>query len=363
VAGPQETAYNLSEWNGGEEVRMLVVDDDPAILELLERIFNASGCRCVVASEPRQARQHFNARGFDIIFCDVKMRSQNGIDFGREVLEQFPDTAIVMMSGADDPERIHEALEIGAYGYIVKPFQISEIMINAAGALRRRTLEMQSRRQQDILERRVLEESLKTINSLDRLKEAFEGITEAMGLTIEARDPYTAGHQRKVSEIASAIGIELGLSKDQVEGVRIAGLIHDIGKISVPAEILAKPSNLSEYEFLLIKDHPKVGYEILKNINFPWPVAETIYQHHERLDGSGYPHGLFAEDILLEAKILAVADVVEAMAAHRPYRPSFGIKYALDEINRKQGLLYDSEAVKSCMRAYEKKAFVLNERQ
>jgi putative two-component system response regulator len=193
------------------------------------------------------------------------------------------------------------------------------------------------------------------------LKESFDGIAEAMGLMIEARDPYTAGHQRKVSEIANAVGLELGLPKNQIEGIRVAGLIHDIGKISVPAEILVKPSRLSDNEFLLMKEHPRVGYEILKNIKFPWPIAEAIYQHHERLDGSGYPHGLLAEEILIEAKILAVADVVEATSSHRPYRPSFGVRFALDEITRKQGLLYDREVVNACMTAYKKKAFVLKE--
>jgi len=161
----------------------------------------------------------------------------------------------------------------------------------------------------------------------------MEDSISAISLVTEARDAYTAGHQRRVTKLAVAIAKEMGFPKDRVEGIKIAALIHDVGKINLPAEILSKPGKLSEIEFGLIKNHPQKGYEILKTIDFPWPVAEIVLQHHEKMNGSGYPRGLKRDEILLEAKIICVADVVEAMSSHRPYRPALGINKALEEIS------------------------------
>lgn len=207
----------------------------------------------------------------------------------------------------------------------------------------------------DITARKEAEKEL--IESWEELSNAMKGAIQAMAFTIETRDPYTAGHQRRVSKLAVAIGQELGLSDDQIEGLRLAGNIHDIGKIYVPAEILSKPGKLSDIEFGLIKIHAQVGYDILKNIDFPWPIAKTVLQHHERLDGSGYPAGLKGDDILLEAKILGVSDVVEAMASYRPYRPALSISDALDEISKNSGKLYDSKVVDACLKLFKEKGF------
>jgi len=185
----------------------------------------------------------------------------------------------------------------------------------------------------------------------------MNGIIQAIALTVERRDPYTAGHQRRAADLARAIATEMALPKDKIEGIRVAGIIHDIGKISIPAEILSKPGNLNEFEFHIIKDHAKVGYEILKELEFPWPIAQIVFQHHERIDGSGYPQGLTGEDILLEARILGVADVVEAMASHRPYRPAKGIEKALEEILQNKGRLYDPEVVEACLKVFTKNKF------
>ena len=193
--------------------------------------------------------------------------------------------------------------------------------------------------------------------SLDRWRKALEGIIHAMALTLEMRDPYTAGHQQRVASLVTAIGRKMGFSDEQIQGVRLAAMIHDIGKISVPAEILSKPGVITEIEFHLIKTHAKVGYDILKGIEFPWPIAQMVFQHHERIDGQGYPQGLSDKEILLEAKILGVADVVEAMASHRPYRPSLGIKRALDEISSNRGVLYDPQVVDACLSIFEEDGF------
>jgi PAS domain S-box-containing protein/putative nucleotidyltransferase with HDIG domain len=209
----------------------------------------------------------------------------------------------------------------------------------------------------DVTSRKKAEEELK--RSFEQQKIAMEGTVRAIAYTVETRDPYTAGHQRRVTKLACAIGEEMKLSRDQIEGLRMSGELHDIGKIHVPAEILSKPGQISEAEYTIIKTHSQVGHDILKTIEFPWPVAKIVLQHHERIDGSGYPLGLKAKDILLEAKILAVADVIEAMATHRPYRPALSIEVSLREISKNKGKLYDSEVAESCLKVFKEKKFKL----
>jgi PAS domain S-box-containing protein/putative nucleotidyltransferase with HDIG domain len=208
----------------------------------------------------------------------------------------------------------------------------------------------------DITIQKKAEEELR--NSLDKLRKTTGATIQAMAQTVEVRDPYTAGHQKRVADLARAIATRMGLSADRVDGIRMAGVIHDIGKISVPAEILSKPGILTPLEFSFIKTHSQVGYDILKDIEFPWDIATMVLQHHERLDGSGYPQGVTGERILLEARILTVADVVEAMASHRPYRPSLGLDKALEEIEEKKGRLYDPEVVEACLQVFTENTFV-----
>jgi len=207
----------------------------------------------------------------------------------------------------------------------------------------------------DISARKQAEEESK--HSTYRLITAMESTISAMAMIVEMRDPYTAGHQRRVTQLACAIAKEIGLSVDQITGLRLAGLIHDIGKVRVPAEILTNPDGLSEAEFTMIKMHPTLGYDILKTMDLPWPVANIVHQHHERMDGSGYPSGLLAKDIIIEARILAVADVVEAISSHRPYRPARGIDVALGEIWRNRGTRYDATIVDACLKLFREQGF------
>jgi len=193
--------------------------------------------------------------------------------------------------------------------------------------------------------------------SYKRLRKTMEDTIYTIGKIAETRDPYTSGHQKNVSQIATFIAQEMKLPQDKIEGVRIASLVHDIGKISLPAEILNKPTKLSKIEYSLIKEHSQTGYDILRSIDFPWPIAQIVLQHHERLDGSGYPQGLKGEDILMEAKILGVVDVVEAMSSHRPYRPAWGIDKALEEISKNKSILYDPEVVDACLKLFKRKEF------
>jgi putative nucleotidyltransferase with HDIG domain len=193
--------------------------------------------------------------------------------------------------------------------------------------------------------------------TLDHLRSSMNSTVEAISGMVEMRDPYTAGHERRVAQLASAIGQAMGLPERQVEGLHVIGYLHDIGKIAVPAEILSKPTKLQDIELAMVKSHAQAGYEILKNLEFPWPVAQAVLQHHERLDGSGYPQGLKGDDIVLEARILMVADVVEAMASHRPYRSAIGQEEALGEIRANRGSLYDRQVVDACLELFSEEKF------
>ena len=211
---------------------------------------------------------------------------------------------------------------------------------------------------EDITKRKMAEAEVQ--QGLDKLHRSLHGTVAVLANLLETKDPYTAGHQRRVAQLAGAMARELGWSEDWVEGMQVQGLLHDLGKIAVPTEILSRPGNISQVEFSLIKSHPEVGYDLLKSIEFPWPVAQTVLQHHERLNGSGYPAGLTAEAIIPEARVLAVADVVEAMSSHRPYRPGLGIETALKEITSQKGELYDPEVVDACVRLFTEKDFAFD---
>jgi len=234
-------------------------------------------------------------------------------------------------------------IELGRYSYAEK-----QVLIQKG-----RELHLDHRR----LEQIVAERTARLQDTMKKLKKALDGIIQAVALTLETRDPYTAGHQRRVSKLACAVAKELRLPEEEIEGVRLAGIIHDLGKISAPAELLGKPCRLTVNEFNLIKDHPQVGYDILKDMEFPWPIAELVLQHHERMDGSGYPFGLSGQDILLGDRIIAVADVVEAMSSQRPYRLPLGIEKALKEISGNREALYDPEVVDACLKLFKEKGF------
>ncbi|MES9937027.1 MAG: HD domain-containing phosphohydrolase [Sedimenticola sp.] len=205
-----------------------------------------------------------------------------------------------------------------------------------------------------------MQDALERERSQARLQNALHDTVQAIANTVEKRDPYTAGHQRRVADLACLIAEDMGLNEHTIKGIRMGSMIHDIGKIHIPSEILTRPGKLSTYEFNIIKTHATEGFEIIQDVYFPWPVAEMIVQHHERLNGSGYPKGLKGEEIILEAQILMVADVVEAISAHRPYRPALGIDVALEEIQANRGVLYSTEVVDSCIRIFGEKRYKLN---
>jgi putative two-component system response regulator len=332
-------------------IDILVLDDEKTIQRTIGRLLKCNGYPYHTASDTTEARSIMKMQDISLILCDVNLPGESGMDFIKYVSMTYPEMAIIMVTGSDDSELAETALDMGAYGYIIKPFRANELMINISNALRRRSLEISNRLNIVNMEMIIKERTQEVQKAMKRLEKITDGIIHAISLTVETRDPYTAGHQQRVADLARAISMEMGLPEDQVEGIRVAGLIHDLGKIAVPAEILSKPSKLTDSEFNLIKIHPQAAYDILKDIDFPWPLSIVVLQHHERLDGSGYPHGLKGKDgILLEARILAVADVFEAMASHRPYRPALGKEKALDEIRRGKGTSYDPKAVDACIR-------------
>ena len=332
---------------------ILVVDDEEQVRRLLNRTLSGAEYTCTLAAGGAEARKCLAKQPFDLALCDVNMPGESGIDLAGHIASEYEDIAVIILTAVDDPKTADAAIEAGTYGYIIKPFNPNELIINIRNALRRRKLEIAGRMYRQDLEQMVKDRTV-------RLQGALEGIIQAMARTVESRDPYTAGHQHRVADLAVAIAMEMNFPKDQIEGIRMAGMIHDLGKISVPAEILSKPSRLTEIEFALIKTHSKIGYDIIADIEFPWPIAQMVLQHHEKMNGSGYPQGLSGEDILLEARILCVADVVEAMASHRPYRPALGIDVALEEISDNAGKLYDPEAAAACLRLFRKKKFTFD---
>jgi HD-GYP domain-containing protein (c-di-GMP phosphodiesterase class II) len=209
----------------------------------------------------------------------------------------------------------------------------------------------------DVSERKQAEDKIQ--QTLESLRKAVGTTIQVLVSTVESRDPYTAGHQSRSADLARTIATEMGLAQEIIEGIRMAGIIHDIGKLSIPAEILSKPSKLTDIEFSLIKVHVQIGYEMLKDVESSWPLAEIVYQHHERINGSGYPRNLKGDEILMEARIMAVADVVEAMASHRPYRPSLGIDAALAEIEKNKGIFYDNAVAEACLKLFREKGYQL----
>ncbi len=330
--------------------KILIVDDEEPIRLLLEQILEKRGYACVLAADAAEARDCLKEHAFDLALCDINMPGESGLELIQDVSTKYGDMAVVMVTGIDDPKVAETVFEAGAYDYVAKPIRRTRILRSVANALRRRELEIANRAYREDLEQMVAERT-------SQLKQALDGIIHAIASTVEIRDPYTAGHQLGVARLAFAIAKEMGLSEDKAEGVRVAGTIHDLGKMSVPAEILSRPGQLSEMEFGIIKGHPQTGYDILKDMEFPWPLAQIVLQHHERIDGSGYPQGLPGENTLLEAKILAVADVVEAMVSHRPYRPALGQDKALEEIQQNRGKLYDPKVVDACLELFMNKGF------
>ncbi|MGD0217769.1 MAG: HD domain-containing phosphohydrolase [Desulfobaccales bacterium] len=321
---------------------ILVVDDENQCRRVLLNYLGLIRCAGKGAANGPEALKILAQERIDLVVSDIKMEGMDGVELMQEAHRTYPQVPFIIMTGYD-PEYSYEAIiNAGASDFITKPFSLGEL-----GAKISRI-----RKERDTLQ--------ELQHSLAKVKKLFEGTVGALASTLEQRDPYTARHQERVGDLACAIAREMGLPEDRVEVLRLAAFVHDIGKVGVPADLLAKPGKLTGLEMSLIKVHCQVGFEILNTIEFPWPLAGMVLQHHERVNGSGYPLGLKGPMIRLEARILAVADVVEAMSSHRPYRPARELSATLEEISKNRGVLYDGEVVDACLRLFHGKGFTFD---
>jgi len=313
---------------------------------------------------------------YSLIISDQRMPDMSGVQFFSKAKDVFPDAVRILLTAYADSDSIIEAVNKGGvHLYFTKPWHEDEILLHIKQSLSKVEIMTENKRLMDLLknknkellalnktlEKKTEEKTNDLLIQTEKLKDSYknsqlilDGIVRTLSKIIETRDPYTSGHEDQVAKIACKIAREMNLPEEQISFIHIAATLHDIGKISVPSEILTKPSMLSTLEKEIIKTHCKVANDVLKNIEFPYPVAEIIYQHHERMDGSGYPRGLKGEEIAIEARIIGVADVIDAMASYRPYRPALGVDAAIAEIIKHKGVTYDSVVVDACLRVYKK---------
>lgn len=324
---------------------VLFVDDDANLLDTLRRSYSRLYDVRTASSGDEALRSLAEFGPVDVVVSDVRMPGMSGITLLSRISERYPDSVRILLTGNADLQNALDAVnECQAFRILAKPCPPERMRQALEAAL------AQARLVRDNIE----------LAALRKHKQAMEGIIAGFTRMLEARDPYTAGHQRNVAALAAAIGESMGLPGDTVAGIRLAALVHDIGKIYVPAEFLNKPGRLSELEFAIIKQHPQMGHEILTPVDFGWPLGRFVLEHHERMDGSGYPGGLAGEAICLESRVIAVADTVDAMTSDRPYRPARGLEPALAEIEMNRGLLYEPRAVDACLRLFREQGFRLD---
>lgn len=325
--------------------KILVVDDEKSIRKTFEAFLTKEEFEVTSAENVELALKIIDETDLDLIITDIIMPKITGMELLKIIKDKKPDIPIIIMTGEPTVETAVQAVKNGAHDYMTKPVNKDILIKTVRNALEykrlldnKRQLEVENAEYRENLEK-LVEERTKA------LQKAMYATISTISSVMELRDPYTAGHERKVGNLAVKIGHKMKLSKKQIECIYVAGYLHDIGKISIPAEILSKPGKLSNIEYEIIKTHVKCGYDVINKVELPWPVAEVVYQHHERIDGSGYPRGLKGDEMKIESKIMAVADVIEAMISHRPYRPSLGLDIALEEIESNSGKIYDKKAV------------------
>lgn len=340
--------------------RILVIDDEKSIRITLCEFLRMEGYQADFAVNSKEAYQKLQEKDFDVVITDIIMPRESGIDLLSKIRDRSQTIQVIVMTGEPTVDTAINAIRRGANDYLTKPINKATLLqtVHKAAQLKALYDEKAQLEKQNMLYQKNLEERVES--RTHALQSAMQSIINLLSSVVDLRDPYTAGHQRSVGNLAAAIAQKMNLERETLDLLRIIGYIHDIGKIVIPAEILSKPGKLSHLEMEMIRNHPLSGYEMLQKVALPEPVAEVVYQHHERLNGSGYPRALKAEEISLEAQIIIVADVVEAMMSHRPYRPALGIKAALSEIKENAGKLYHPEVVLACSELFEKDGYVID---
>lgn len=354
--------------------KLLVVDDNRAWRQSLAELLEKSGYAVDSAASAEEAMALLDDHTVDLIISDLLLPGIDGFELCRHVRNSktLPEIPFIFCSGffpADEQKELSQLLDVS--DYFAKPVDFEKMFVAVEKALKKDSndaTKSKAGKKKEFTEthtqlvqsklwsavERERKERARAEKLAQRLQNNLEDFISAVAKAVEVRDPYTAGHQRRVALLACAIGEEMSLPPEVINGIHFGALIHDIGKIHIPSELLVKPSALSVIEFEMIKTHAEVGYEILKDIDSPWPIAEIAYQHHERVNGKGYPRGLKGDNIILEARIVAVADVAEAMVSHRPYRPAMGVDAAIAELTEHKGDYYDTAAVDACLRVFDK---------
>lgn len=331
---------------GANGDRVLIVDDEAQVRRLMGRILSGDGYRCALAGSVSEARELLEAERFQLAICDISLGAAvSGLDLAAEIRASCPGTAILMATAKNEPALAALATDIGAYGYMVKPFTADELRIDVANALYRRRLEAENRRHREQLSAIVSERTAELRRTVAELESSRRETIHRLSKAVETRDSETGGHIERIGELAAAIGQRLGLDSTQVELLRIASPMHDVGKIGVSDRILRKPGKLSEDEWREMQRHTEIGYEILSGSETePLDLAaEIALTHHERMDGSGYPRGLGDDEIPLEGRIAAVVDVFDALITNRVYRPAFGVEEAIEIMREGRASQFDPE--------------------
>lgn len=315
---------------------VLYVEDEEETRELLARFLERWIGVLHTAANGQEGARVFAEHHPDVVVTDIKMPVMDGLEMAASIKSSTRDVPIIVITAYSEQDYFIRAIEIGVDRYVIKPVNTDTLL----GAIYKSA--------KAGAQARELEHARQTV--IETLEQTIAVVSRA----IESRDPYTDGHQKRVSLLSVAIAEEMGVAPETVTGIRLGSLVHDVGKIRIPAEILTNPRRLSTVEMDIIKTHSQAGYDILAGAKFPWPVARMVLEHHERMNGSGYPNGLAGEQICLEARIICIADVVESMASFRPYRPALGIERAVEEIRMNRGSLYDENAVDACIKVLEK---------
>jgi len=343
--------------------RILVVDDEGPVRKLLGRIVSQLGHHVTLAGNADEANSALrHDRSIELVLTDVRMPGSSGLDLATQIAVDFPGTAVVMVSGVDDPDTALRAIETGVYGYVLKPFRATEIQITVMNALRRRMVETENRRHRDALEDLVQGRTAELSVALDllaqsnsRLRQAQEEIINRLSIASEVRDEETGAHIHRMSAYSTVLAHEVGLDPERVELVRVASPLHDVGKIGVPDSILRKPGKHTPEEFELMKQHTIFGYRTLRDTGFPLlDIAATIaWTHHERWDGSGYPRGLSGEQIPIEGRIVAIADVYDALTTKRVYKPAFSVEKSCGILREGAGRHFDPTLLACFFRRFD----------
>jgi len=356
---------------------ILIVNDEDSTHDAFKRILVDEDYEIHTACNGLEglSKLHTAQKPYSLIISDQKMPMMSGVQFFTQAKDIFPDAVRILLTGYADTAAVIDAINKGGvHLYFTKPWHEEELLLHIKQSFskveilqeNKRLIELIKQKNDELLklyktlEKRTKDKTDDLLAQAEILKESYkksqiilDGIVKTLSKIIEARDPYTSGHEDQVAKIACKIAKEMKLTEAQIAAIHVAATLHDIGKISVPSEILTKPGRLSDLEREIIKTHCKVANDILINIEFPYPVAEIIFQHHERMDGSGYPRGLKGDNIAIEARIIGAADVMDAMSSYRPYRPALGVDAAIEEIVKFRGITYDPAVVDACLKIYK----------